>query len=147
MAKLSAEGDPFSRIQSSVSDNCSNKTVRYGMFGLGMAPKEVLSRLFNPFDLKILGLYLEMWLWSPLICAKKVFRRGVDIWYYVKTYTFNNFVYFWYCLFYYYYYYYYYLYYYIAIFISLYISLLPLLLLLKLILSPFLPLLFSVIIY
>ena len=133
MAKLSAEGDPFSPIQSSLSDKCSNKTVRYGMFGLGMAPKEVLSRLFNPFDLKILGLYLEMWLWSPLICAKKVFRGGVDIWYYVKTYTFNNFVYFWYCLFYYYY---YYLYYYIAIFISLYMSLLPLLLLLKLVLSP-----------
>ena len=24
------------------------------MFGLGMAPKEILSRLFNPFNLKIL---------------------------------------------------------------------------------------------
>ena len=72
------------------------------MFGLGMAPKESLSRLFNPFNLKILDLYLEN---------------------------------------------YYYYYYYIAIFITLYISLLPLLLLYELILSPFLPLLFSIIIY
>ena len=112
------------------------------MFGRGMVPKEILARLFNPFNLKILDLYLEMWLWSSLICVEKGLHGGVDIWDYLKTYTFNNFVYFWYFLFYY-----CYLYYYIAIFISLYISLLPLLLLLKLILSPFLPLLFSIIIY
>ena len=62
------------------------------MFGLGMAPKEILSRLFNPFNLKILDLYLETWLWLPLICAEKAFHGGVDVWDYVKTYTFNNFV-------------------------------------------------------
>ena len=62
------------------------------MFGLGMVPKEILARLFNPFNLKILDLYLEMWLWSSLICAEKGLHGGVDIWDYVKTYTFNNFV-------------------------------------------------------
>ena len=79
-------------IQPCLSDNFSNKTVTDGMFGLGMAPKEILSRLFNPFSLKILHLYLEMWIWSPLICAEKALHGGVDIWDYVKTYTFNNFV-------------------------------------------------------
>ena len=64
------------------------------MFGLGMAPKEILSRLFNLFNLKILDLYLETSLWSPLICAEKALHGGVDIWDYVKTDTFNNFVYF-----------------------------------------------------
>ena len=62
------------------------------MFGLGMTSKEISSRLFNPFNLKILGLYLETWLWSPLICAEKTLHEGVDIWDYVKTYTFNNFI-------------------------------------------------------
>ena len=56
------------------------------MSGLGMAPKEILSRLFNPFNLKILDLYLETWLWSPLICAEKALNGRVDIWDYVKTY-------------------------------------------------------------
>ena len=69
-------------------------TVTDGMFGLGMAPKEILSRLFNPFNLKILDLYLETLLWSPLICAEKTLHGGVDIYDYVETYTFNNFVYF-----------------------------------------------------
>ena len=81
-------------IQPSLSDNFSKKTVRDGMFGLGMVPKEILSHLFNPFNLKILDLYLETWLWSPLICAEKALHGGVDIWDYVKTYTFNDFVYF-----------------------------------------------------
>ena len=81
-------------IQPSFSDNLSNKTVRDGVFGLGTAPKEILSRLFNPFNLKILDLYLETWLWSPLIRGEKALHRGVDIWDYLKTYTFNNFVYF-----------------------------------------------------
>ena len=99
-----------------------------GMFGLGMALKEILSHLFNPFNLKILDLYLETWLWLPLICAEKALHGRVDIWDYLKTYIFNNFVYFWYFLFFY-----YYLCYYIAIFISLNILLLPLLLVLKLI--------------
>ena len=72
----------------------SNKIVRDGMFGLGMAPKEILSRLFSPFNLKILDLYLETWLWSSLRCAEKALHRVVDIWDYVKIYTFNNFVYF-----------------------------------------------------
>ena len=48
------EGDLFSPIQLSLSDSFSNKTVRDWMFGLGMAPKEILSYLFNPFNLKIL---------------------------------------------------------------------------------------------
>ena len=48
------EGDLFSPIQLSLSDSFSNKTVRDWMFGLGMAPKEILSHLFNPFNLKIL---------------------------------------------------------------------------------------------
>ena len=106
-------------IQPSLSDNFSNKTVRDGKFELGMAPTEFLSRLFNPFNLKILDLYHETWLRSPLIRAEKALQGGVDIWDYVKAYTFNNFVYSSYFQFYY-----YYLYYYIAIFISLYISLL-----------------------
>ena len=89
-----AEEDRFSLIQPSLSDNFSNKTVRHGMFGLGMAPKEILSGLFNPFNLKILDLYLETWLWPPLICAEKALHGGVDIWDYAKTCTFNNFVYF-----------------------------------------------------
>ena len=52
-----------------------NKTVGDGMFELGIASKEVLSRLFNPFNLKILDLHLEQWLWSPLICVEKSFTR------------------------------------------------------------------------
>ena len=32
--------------------------------------------------------------WSPMICAEKALHGGVDIWDYVKTYAFNNFVYF-----------------------------------------------------
>ena len=52
---VSIEGDPFSPIQPSLSDNFCDKTVRYGVFGLRMALKEILSRLFNPFNLKILG--------------------------------------------------------------------------------------------
>ena len=111
------------------------------MFGLGMAPKEILSRLFNPFDLKVLDLYLEKWLWSPLICAEKALHAGVDIWDYVKTYTFNNFVYFYHFLLFY-----YYCCYHIATFFSLYL-IIPLFSLFKLILSSFLPVLFITIIY
>ena len=62
------------------------------MFGLGIVSKEILSCLFNPFNLKILDLDLETWLWLPLICASKALHRGVDIWDYLKTYTFNDFV-------------------------------------------------------
>ena len=54
-----AEGDPVSPIHPSLSDNFSNEIVRDGMFGLGMAPKEILPRLFNPFNLKILDLHLQ----------------------------------------------------------------------------------------
>ena len=139
---LCAEGDQFSPIQSSLSDNLSNKTVRDGMFGLGMAPKRMvflLSRLFNPFNLKILDLYLKMWLWSPMICANKALHAGVDIWDYVKIYTFNNFVFF-------------NTFYFfniiiILLFLLVYMTLLPLFSLIKLILSSFLPLLFFIIIY
>ena len=48
-------------VQPSLSDKFPNKTVRDGMFGLGMALKEILSCLFNPCILKILDLYLETW--------------------------------------------------------------------------------------
>ena len=115
-----------------------NIIVKPRIFGLGMAPKGILSRLFNPFSLKMLDLYLEMWLWPPLICVEKALYGEVDIWDYAKTYTFNNF-----CLFltlsvfftii-------------ILLFLLIYISLLPLFSLLELILSSFLPLLFITII-
>ena len=39
-------------------------------------------------------IYIYMRKWSPLICAEKALHGAVDIWDYVKTYTFNNFVYF-----------------------------------------------------
>ena len=80
------------RIQPSLSDNFANKTVRDGMFGLDMALNEILSRLFNSFNLKILDLYLETWLLSPLICAEKGLLGRVNILDCVKTNTFNNFV-------------------------------------------------------
>ena len=54
----------------SVSDYFSNKTVRNSMFWLCMAPKEILSCLCNSFKLKTVNLYLETWLWLPLISAK-----------------------------------------------------------------------------
>ena len=53
---------------------------------------KVLEMGFNPFNLKIQDLYLETW--SPVICAEKALYGGVDIWDYLKTDTFNNFVYF-----------------------------------------------------
>ena len=46
---------------------------------------KVLTYLFNPLNLKILDLYLETSLWSPLIYAEKALYGGVDIWDYVKT--------------------------------------------------------------
>ena len=49
------------------------------MFGPGMAPKEILSRLFDPFNLKISDLYLETRLWSPLICAEKALHGEMDM--------------------------------------------------------------------
>ena len=61
----------FLSVQSSLSDNFSNKLVRDMMFGLGVVLRETLSRLFSAFNLSILDLYLETWLWSPLICAEK----------------------------------------------------------------------------
>ena len=87
-----AEGDRFSPIQSSLSDSFSNTAVRDEMFGLSIVPKEILSRLFNPFNLKILDFHLETWLWSSLICAEKAFHGGMNNWDYLKTYTFNNFL-------------------------------------------------------
>ena len=42
------------------------------MFGLDMAPMETFSLLFSPFNLKILDLYLETWLWSPWKCVVMV---------------------------------------------------------------------------
>ena len=54
-----------------------------------MAQKEILSRLFNLVILKILDLYLEMWLWSSLICAEKIPDGGVDILDYMKRYIFG----------------------------------------------------------
>ena len=48
----------------------------------------------NLFNLKILDLHWETWVWSPLICAEKALHGEVDIWDYMKTYIFNNSVYF-----------------------------------------------------
>ena len=59
---------------------------------LGSAWRRDLSCLLNPFNLKILDLHLEEWLCSPLICEERALQGGVDIWDYVKTYIFNNFV-------------------------------------------------------
>ena len=41
-------------------------------FGLGIAPKETISCLINPVSIEEEDLYLETWLWSPLICMEKV---------------------------------------------------------------------------
>ena len=111
------------------------------MFGLGMARKDILSRLFNQFNLKVLDLYLETWLWSPLICAEKALNEGVNIWDYVKTHLTILFIFNIFCLII------IIIYIIVLLFLLVYISLLTLLLLLKLILSPFLPLLFSIIVY
>ena len=70
---------PVLGIQPSLSDNFSNKTVRDGVFGLDMVPNEILSRLFNSFNLKILDLFPQTWLWAPLLCAEKALHGGVDI--------------------------------------------------------------------
>ena len=87
-------GSGIVTVLANLPDNFSAKTVTDKIFGLGMAPKEVLSRLFNLYNLKILDLHLETWLWSPLIWTEKTLHRGVDIRDYVKTYIFNSFTYF-----------------------------------------------------
>ena len=61
------------------------------MFGQGMLTKEILLRLFIPFNQKILGLYHGQWLWLPLICAEKALHGGANILDDVKTCNFNNF--------------------------------------------------------
>ena len=108
------------------------------MFGLGMAPKEILSHLLNPFNLKTLELYLETWLWSPLIFPPRgngYMRLHENIHFLTILFIFNifRFIIIIYII--------------TLLFQSVYISLLPLLSLPKLILSPFLPLLFGIIIY
>ena len=89
-ARQYAEWDLFSLIQPSLHDYFLKKTARAGRCGLGVAPKEILSLLFNPVNLKILDLYLETWLWSPLICGEKALHGGVNILDYVNTYTFTS---------------------------------------------------------
>ena len=136
--------DPFSPIRASLSDNFSNKTVRDEMFWLGMTPKEILSRLFNPLHSKILDLYLETWLRSPLICVKKALHEGSGYMGLCENIHFSQlckFYHFLLLLF---------LFFTIIImllFLLVYISPLSLLSLLKLILLSFLPLLFIIIIY
>ena len=49
----------------------------------------VMSRSLNTLDL-----YLETWLWPPLIWVEKLLHGGVDIWDYAETCTFNNCAYF-----------------------------------------------------
>ena len=49
-----------------------------------MIPKEILSHLFNAFDLKILDLYLETRLRPPLKLAERVLHRTFML-------IFNNF--------------------------------------------------------
>ena len=90
------KGHRFSPIPSSLSHNCSNKTFRNGIFGLGMAPKEILSCIFSPFKLKtlILDLYLETWLFVAADMCRKSPSRGSIYRYYIKAYTFNNSAYF-----------------------------------------------------
>ena len=61
-----------------------------GMFEPDMSPKEILSGLFNLVSLKLLKLYLKVWLWLILIRAEKVPHVGVDVWDYIKTCTFNR---------------------------------------------------------
>ena len=48
--------------------------VKPRMFRLGIVPKEVLFRLFSPFNLKILDLYLEKWLCRHWYVRKKAFK-------------------------------------------------------------------------
>ena len=108
---------------------------------LGMAAKETLSRLFNPFNLKILDLYLETWYGRHFYVRKKPFTGE---WIYGMAwkhtlltilFVFNIFCFIIIIII------------IILLFYLVYISLLPLLLLLNLTLLPFLPLLFSIIIY
>ena len=51
-------------------DNFSKKTVRDLMFGLGMAAKEILSHLFNPFNMKTVPEYMIMI--ATDICGKSL---------------------------------------------------------------------------
>lgn len=53
-----------------ISDYLFNKTARAASCMVGVAPKEILSLVFNPVSLKILDFYLEMWLWWPHMCGK-----------------------------------------------------------------------------
>ena len=50
--------------------------ARSGMFALSIAPKEKLSCLFNPVSIPEKDLYLETWLWWPLICMEKTSCGG-----------------------------------------------------------------------
>ena len=45
--------------------------VTSGMFGRGIVPKEKVYRIFSPVSIQEQDLYLETWLWSPLICIEK----------------------------------------------------------------------------
>ena len=52
-------------------------TLRNGMFGLGMASKEILSHLFNPFNLKIFDLKPgNVVMVATGICGKSPSRRS-----------------------------------------------------------------------
>ena len=54
--KHCAKGEWFSPVQACFSDYFSNKTVKDGIFGLDMLSNEILSRLFNQLNLKILDI-------------------------------------------------------------------------------------------
>ena len=54
--KHCAKGHWFSPVQACFSDYFSNKTVKDGIFGLDMLSNEILSRLFNQLNLKILDI-------------------------------------------------------------------------------------------
>ena len=47
-----------------------------GMFGLGLAPKEIFFAYSIQFVFLTISLYLETWSWSPLICVGKVSIMG-----------------------------------------------------------------------
>ena len=82
-------------VLANLPDNFSAKTVTNEIFGLGMVPKEVLSRLFNLYNLKILDLHLETWLWSPLIWTEKTLHRGSGYTGLRKNIYFQQFYLFW----------------------------------------------------
>ena len=51
-ARYCAEGERFLLFEASLSENVLKKTSKDGMFGLSRVPKEILSSVFNLFNLE-----------------------------------------------------------------------------------------------